>query len=195
MIPESLKDLIKSLSKIPGVGEKTAQRYAFQLLSFSKQDLKKIREQLLTIESLNFCSHCGFITEKDLCHICLDPHREQDFLCIVESMSDLLAMEKSGVFQGCYFILKQILNPLKGIGPSDLPIGQLKKLIDQKEIKKILLALGSSLEAETTCFYLRELFKDQVQIERIGLGLPAGGHLEYFDSYTIAKAFDHRQSF
>lgn len=194
MIPKLLKDLSKILSKIQGVGEKTALRYVYSLLSFSKQEQLLLAEQIQKLTLLNFCHQCGFITEHTLCAICTSS-RDTSIICIVEQIPDLIAIEKTGSFQGLYFILGGVINPLKGLGPDSLPLDKLRHVIIGKEIQTVLLALGASPEAETTCYYLREIFRDIVSFERIGLGIPVGSNLEYFDSYTISKALDHKQIF
>ena len=194
MTPKLLKELSKLLSKIQGVGEKTALRYVYSLLSFSKQEQITLSEHIQKLTLLNFCDQCGFITEHNLCNICTSS-RDTSILCIVEQIPDLIAVEKTGSFKGLYFILGGVINPLKGLGPDSLPLDKLRNLIINKEIQTVLLALGASPEAETTCYYLREIFKDIVAFERIGLGIPVGSNLEYFDSYTISKALDHRQHF
>ena len=143
---------------------------------------------------LNSCSQCGFYTDEKLCQVCSDEGRnEQGSVCVVESISDFIAIEKSGTYHGTYHILGGVLNPLLGVGPDDLKIPDLINRVNTRNTRELILAVNPSVEGDATCSYIKDELPDNVDVERIGFGIPIGGSLEYLDSMTISKALENRK--
>lgn len=195
-LPKVIKNAVDALTKLPGVGEKTAFRMVMSMTNWKSQELTMIGEALADLNNLRFCIDCGMFAEADLCSICHDEFRRlQKSLCVVEHASDLMAIEKSGNFKGVYHILGGVLNPLLGIGPEELKLDELKKRILEQGTEEIILAINPSVEGDATCSYLKTLLPSHVRIERIGFGVPIGGSLEYLDPMTITKALENRKRF
>lgn len=193
--PQAIQSLIDKLSQLPSVGPKTAERYAFYLLG---QENEKLADLALTISELKskiiVCQSCHVLTESNPCPICADNNRQQDILCIVENTQDLLALESTKQYNGRYFILGGLINTLDGIGPEQLNISHLIKLIKLENIKELILALNFTLEGETTSLYINKIFKENLRITRLAKGLPAGSDLEYTDKTTLASALENRNT-
>ena len=191
-----IEKLIAELSKLPNIGHKTATRLALHILksppSYAVALSAAIREAR---EKLTLCRNCFYLTEDELCQICIHPHREAHTLCIVEDPSDVIAIERSGQFRGLYHILHGSLSPLEGIGPEELKIKELiHRLHNNPHVQEIILALGSSVEGETTTLYLSKLLKPlKIRLTKIAHGIPMGGELEYLDEMTIGRAFENRR--
>jgi len=193
-IAEPLQIAIEELSKLPGIGRKTAQRLAIHLL---KTDLESVEKLLSSIHSLKtnlrFCNRCFNISVNELCDICLNQKRDHTIICVVEEASDVIAIEKSNEHQGCYHVLGGVLSPLSGIGPEILHIKELLKRFETEEIREIILALNPDTEGEATSLYLARLIKPlNVKVTRIARGLPIGGDLEFADEATIGRAVSGR---
>lgn len=193
-IAEPLQIAIEELSKLPGIGRKTAQRLAIHLL---KTDLESVEKLLSSIHSLKtnlrFCNRCFNISVNELCDICLNQKRDHTIICVVEEASDVIAIEKSNEHQGCYHVLGGVLSPLSGIGPETLHIKELLKRFETEEIREIILALNPDTEGEATSLYLARLIKPlNVRVTRIARGLPIGGDLEFADEATIGRAVSGR---
>ncbi|APS00093.1 recombination mediator RecR [Pajaroellobacter abortibovis] len=197
-----LQRLIKCLTRFPGIGEKTAQRYALHLLMKDSRLAQELGTELIELHTyLGSCPRCGYITEKEegkktLCSICLDPKREPTLLCIVARVQDLLAIERTGSMRGRYFILGALLSPLEGIGPEHLHLNQLFSILREKTVQEIILATPPSVEGEATALFLKkELEPFAIPLTRIASGLPHGGELEFADPITMNRALVGRQRF
>ncbi len=201
-LPSSLQRLINELSKLPGVGQKTAQRLAFFLLKKDITDITNLSEAISNVkQGIAFCSVCHNMAEADPCSICNDPKRDHSIVCVVEEPLDAQAIDKSGTFQGVFHVLGGVLNPLEGIGPSQLQIQSLVQRIQlggQSAIAEIVVATNPSLEGETTAMHLSKVIKEvnpQIKITRIARGLPMGGDLEYADDITLMRAMEGRREY
>jgi recombination protein RecR len=189
-IAEPLLKAIGELSKLPGIGRKTAQRLALFILKSSEEDVNKLVNSLLELKTkLHYCSKCYNLAVEDLCDICQNPKRDQTILCVVEEASDVIAIEKTNEFNGIYHVIGGVLSPLSGIGPEDLKIKELIKRFEDERISEVILALNADTEGETTALYLARLIKPMVtKVTRIARGLPIGGDLEFADEATIGRA-------
>ncbi|RLA98191.1 MAG: recombination protein RecR [Deltaproteobacteria bacterium] len=192
--PPSLKKLILELSKLPGIGEKTATRLALHILRSPLEDVKKLAESLIEVKkTVRFCSTCFNLADTDPCEICGDPGRDATVLCVVESPADLMAIESSGAYKGRYHVLQGVLSPLDGIGPDDLKIKELLQRVTSENIEEVVLALNPSAEGETTAAYLTQLLRPKgVKLTQIAYGIPMGGDLKYADKVTLTRALRGR---
>ena len=190
--PESVNQLIRELSRLPGIGQKTAQRLTFHILKSDQNDVERVARSLIDIkEKTGSCTICGAITETDSCGICSDSKRDDYLICIVEDAQDIYAFEKTNSFRGKYHVLGGVISPLDGIGPDDL---NLKKLYDRIESgTEIVLATNPSVEGDTTALYLAKvLTKKKVKITRLARGIPVGSEIEYMDEITLIRAMEGR---
>lgn len=195
-LPEVIKNAVEALTKLPGVGEKTAFRMVMSMTHWKAQELNSVASALADLRKLKLCEECGMFADAELCSICADGNRQAaKNLCIVENASDLMAIEKSGTFKGVYHILGVVLNPLLGVGPDELKMDELKNRIVEKDITDIVLALNPSVEGDATCSYFKSLLPDSIRVDRIGFGVPIGGSLEYLDPMTITKALENRKRY
>jgi len=190
----SLFKLINEFSKLPGIGRKTAERLAFYILKIDENVARRLSEAIIEVKKkIKFCSICFNITENDPCDICLNPLRDKKIICVVEEPKDILAIEKSGTYDGVYHVLMGAISPLNGIGPDDLKIRELLKRIQDKEVSEVIVATDPNVEGDTTALYLAKLIKPLgISVSRIAKGLPVGGDLEYADSVTLSKAISGR---
>lgn len=193
--PPALVSLIENLSKLPGIGRKTATRLGLFLLRQPEEKVQALARSIVEVkEKIHFCSVCHNFTEQDPCRLCQDEGRNTGALCVVEGPADLMAVESTGAFKGRYHILGGVLSPLNGIGPEDLRIEELLGRIDRQEAREVLLATGSSAEGEATANYLAELLKDRgVRVTRVAQGVPLGADLEYVDQATLKRAVENRR--
>ena len=190
--PESVNQLIRELSRLPGIGQKTAQRLTFHILKSDQNDVERLARSLMDIKSkTDSCTICGAITETDPCGICNDSKRDDYLICIVEDAQDIYAFEKTNSFRGKYHVLGGVISPLDGIGPDDL---NLEKLYDRIEPgTEIVLATNPSVEGDTTALYLAKvLTKKKVKITRLARGIPVGSEIEYMDEITLIRAMEGR---
>jgi recombination protein RecR len=195
-LPEVIKNAVEALTKLPGVGEKTAFRMVLSMTNWRPQELESVGAALGALTKLQLCAECGMFADHDLCSICADADRRATgSLCVVENASDLLAIEKSGNFRGLYHILGGVLNPLLGVGPDELGLDELRNRIVDNEIEEVILAINPSVEGDATCAYLKSILPADLRVERIGFGVPIGGSLEYLDPMTITKALENRKRF
>lgn len=193
-LPERLLKVVKQFSRLPGVGEKTALRQSLILTKWSKEELIHFSDALKALVELKHCAKCGMFCDDTFCKICLDPHRSHaKTMCVVESVTDCLAIERSAHFRGKYHILFGVLNPLLGIGPDELKLDSLIERIHKEEIEEVILAVNPSVEGDATCSYIKQMLPENVRVDRIGFGIPMGGSLEFVDSLTITKALDNRR--
>lgn len=190
--PESFKDLISHFKRLPGVGQKTAERYAFSLLKQDQEVIDSFSKSLIkSYSSLKRCSQCGNITDQFLCNICSDNSRRQDLICVVESPQDVFAMERLNEYHGLYHVLHGLISTSKGVLPENLNLQQLTQRLSL--IKEIIIATNFTLEGETTALYLTKLLGPyDLTISRLAHGLPMGGHLDYTDDLTLSKALEGR---
>ena len=192
-----LVQLIEALRCLPGVGPKTAQRMAFQLLERQREKGKHLANTLHhALDLISHCKRCRTFSESELCIFCSSTQRDQTLLCIVESPADIIAVEQMGSYRGLYFVLMGHLSPLDGIGPEELGVKELAFLLASGAIKEIILATNPTIEGEATAHYLSELIKQHaIKVTRIAHGVPLGSELEYIDSGTLAHAFAGREEF
>ena len=193
---DSIEKLIDNLTKLPGIGRRSAERIVNYVLGASRDEIKSLSEAIMKVkESVRFCKLCNNLSEEDLCKVCQDARRQKDTICIVEKPGDVTAVEKSGTFNGVYHVLLGSISPLEGRGPSDLKIEGLLNRIKQDNIKEVIIATDADTEGETTAMYLTKLLKvTGVHLSRIGLGLPVGSNLEYADATTLSKALESRRT-
>lgn len=193
-LPEKLLKVVRQFSRLPGVGEKTALRQSLIMTKWNKEDLMHFAEAVKSLAELNHCEKCGMFCDDKLCKICMDYGRSHSkTLCVVESVTDCLAIERSGNFKGKFHILFGVLNPLLGVGPDELKLDKLIDRVEQEEIEEIILAVNPSVEGDATCAYLKQTLPENVRVDRIGFGIPMGGSLEFVDALTITKALENRR--
>jgi recombination protein RecR len=194
IFPPALENLIQQLSKLPGIGQKSATRVALHILKSDRDLADNLARTLLRVkESIRFCSVCYNFTDQDPCAICQDESRANGILCIVEGPGDQLAIEESGVFKGRYHVLHGVLSPLDGVGPEDLKISELLGRLPKEGIKEVILATNPTAEGEATVSFITKLLSGKgIRITRIALGVPMGGDLKYTDSMTLRHALKSR---
>lgn len=197
LYPQPMTKLIHYLSKLPGVGPKTAQRLAFHVLSLPEDEVGKLAESLLEARHrIGFCQVCGHLTETSPCQICSDIRRQTSLLCVVEESRDVIAMEKTRVYKGQYHVLGGAISPLEGIGPEDLRVKELLERLKSGQFQEVIIATDPNVEGEATALYLGKLIRPLgIKVTRLARGLPVGGDLEYADEITLGKAFEGRVEF
>lgn len=195
--PQSMQNLIKSLAKLPGVGEKTAERLANHILRRPLSEAQQLSQSIIAMkQNLGLCSRCFGLSDGEYCRICQDPSRNAALLCVVEQPADMISIEKSGAFHGLYFILGGALSPMDGIGPEDLHIKELMMRVRAGDIAEVILATGTGVEGESTAAYLADrLGPTGIQVSRIASGVPIGGDLQFVDKMTLKCALDSRRGF
>ena len=193
--PEPVARLIDALQRLPGIGPKTAQRLTFFLLKRPPEEVTALGEAIARVRAqIVNCSICFNVTEENPCRICTDPARDPTSLCVVEEPNDLLAIERTGQFQGRYHVLLGALSPLDGVGPEDLRVRELLARLEAQPVDEVILATNPNVEGEATAIYLAKLLKPLVgRVTRIARGLPVGGDLEYADEVTLGKALEGRR--
>ncbi|HEX4803849.1 MAG TPA: recombination mediator RecR [Myxococcaceae bacterium] len=195
MTPDPLNQLVAQLARLPGVGEKTAQRLAFHILRAPPEyarDLSRAIEAL--VEKVRLCSRCFALSEAELCSFCTDPRRDERTLCVVEGVADLLALERTREFRGGYHVLHGVLSPLEGIGPDQLKIKELLVRLQDGRIEEVIVATNPDLEGEATALYLTRIVKPMgIKVSRLAQGLPIGADLEFTDQATLARALAGRR--
>ena len=194
-LPASVNKLIEELSRLPGIGKKTAQRLAFHLLKADTSIVYRLSDSLKDVKNkVRSCSSCGGITEEETCVICNDPKRDNNQLCIVEDAPDIYVFERTNIFKGTYHVLGGALSPLDGIGPAELKMGRLMERI--KPGMEIIIATNPTVEGETTALYISKKLSDSdVKVTRLARGIPVGGDLEYTDEATLIRAMEGRTLF
>ena len=197
LLPESIQSLINSLERLPGIGPKSASRLAFYLLRATDEISQDLATALANLKANTaFCQECFNITEagRERCEICESSRRDGSLICVVEEALDVLALERTGGFQGKYHVLQGVLSPIEGIGPDDLKIRQLLARVAQGEVREVILATNPSMEGDATALYLRQQLEPMgVKVTRLARGLPVGGDLEYADQNTLLRALSGRQ--
>ena len=189
-----LYQLIEVLTILPGIGKKSAQRMALYLIDKNKDGAKLMANSILeAVENIKRCQRCRMLTSEDFCNICSDKNRDKKSICVVEHISDVLAIESTGGYRGTYFVLLGRLSPMDGIGPDELGIKDLIKIIHNEDTEEVILATSSTVEGDATALYIKENIKN-VTVSRISYGIPIGGELEYVDGNTIARAIKGRRN-
>ncbi|HYS82136.1 MAG TPA: recombination mediator RecR [Anaeromyxobacteraceae bacterium] len=194
-VADPIARLVKELARLPGIGEKTAQRLAFHILKVGAGYAGDLAAAITgVVRDVRLCSSCQTLTDKDPCSICADPRRESRLICVVEGVPDLVAVERTREYRGRYHVLHGALSPLDGVGPSDLKIRELLLRLEQAPVDEIVVATNPDVEGEATALYLAKLLKPLgVKVTRIAQGVPMGGDLEYADQVTLARALSGRR--
>ena len=195
MTPDALNRLVAQLSKLPGIGEKTAQRLAFHILRAPDDYATDLVAALQEVKSkVRLCSRCFSLTEGQLCGFCIDDRRDDRLLCVVEGIADLMALEKTREYKGRYHVLHGVLSPLEGIGPEQLRIQELLVRLEDGKVEEVIVATNPDVEGEATALYLMKLLKPMgLRVTRLAQGLPMGGDLEFADQATLARALSGRR--
>nr|HID58337.1 recombination protein RecR [Desulfobacterales bacterium] len=195
--PSPLLRLIEQLSKLPGIGKKTATRLALHIFYMPHKQASALASSILEVkEKIVFCSSCFGLADTDPCNLCTSPERDHTLLCVVERPDDLVAIENSGAYNGLYHVLRGALSPLDGIGPDDLRINELLARVRQGKIKEVILATNTNVEGEATASYLAQLLQDYpVHVSRIASGIPMGGDVKYTDNVTLKHSIEKRHEF
>lgn len=190
-----LNRLINELSKLPGIGGKTAQRLAFHILSMDDKDAQALADAINDAKkNMKYCSVCGNLTDEDPCSICNDESRDKSMICVVESPRDVIAMEKIKEYQGYYHVLHGAISPMDGIGPADINLQSLITRLQDTDVKELIIATNPTIEGEATAMYIARLIKPSgIKVSRIAHGIPVGGDLEYADEVTLLKAVEGRR--
>jgi recombination protein RecR len=191
---QPISRLIQELTKLPGVGAKTASRLAMHILRSSREEAENLARAILEVkEKIRLCSLCFNLTDQDPCRMCQDPRRDGEVICVVSGPEDLMALEKSGSFRGLYHVLHGVLSPLEGVGPKDLRISELLSRLQGGKVKEVILATNPSVEGEATAQYLSQIIKPLgIRVTRIARGVPMGGDLQYIDEVTLSKSLENR---
>lgn len=189
--------LIEELSRLPGIGAKSAQRLAFHIISLPKENVERLANAILVAkEEIKYCKSCWTVTDKELCHICRDDSRNRKEIMVVEDSRDMAAYEKTKEYKGLYHILHGAISPMMGVGPSDIRIKELLERIQKEDIDEVILATNPNIEGEATAMYISKLLKPLgIKTTRIAHGVPVGGDLEYIDEMTLLRAFQGRTEF
>lgn len=192
--PKTLENAIDFYKKLPGIGEKSAERLALATLELDKQDLEDFSEQLLKMDEIHHCPICGHITDNETCNICNDDTRDKSIICITEDSKSVFTFEKSGHYKGVYHVLNGLISPIDDIGPEDINIDSLVKRVKDIPDVELILSLKSNIEGETTMLYLKKIFENtNVKISRLSYGIPIGTEIDYLDPITIDKALTDRK--
>ena len=188
-----INKLIEQLSRLPGVGAKSAQRLAFHIINMPKEEVEGIANAMISAkEHIHYCKECYTLTDEELCPICKDPNRNHKQIMVVEQTRDMAAYEKTGKYEGVYHVLLGAISPMLGIGPSDIKLAELMKRL-QKDVDEVIIATNSNLEGETTAMYISKMIKQAgIKVTRIASGVPVGGDLEYIDEVTLLRALEGR---
>lgn len=193
--PRILADLINSFKRLPGIGEKSAERLALSILDYTEEDVNNFASAMIdSRNNLHQCEVCGHITDKDVCDICNDPNRNKNVICVLEDYKSVFAFEKVGNYNGVYHVLNGLISPIDDINPEDININSLINRVDSLENPEIILALKSTIEGETTTLYLKKIFEGKnVDISRLSYGIPMGTEIDYLDELTLDRALNDRK--
>ena len=195
MYPKLIENLLERLSKLPGVGRRSAERIVFWMLSQDHQQVRALADAIVQLkEGLRFCKQCNHLSEQELCNICLDNGRDRKMICVIESPKDLLAIERTGSYRGLYYVLLGNISPAEGRGPDDINVAKLKQRVIEEDITEVVIATDPDAEGEMTALFLsRELKSTNVKVSRIGLGIPVGSSVEYADLSTLSMSLSSRR--
>jgi recombination protein RecR len=190
----AVQNLVAQLTRLPGVGQRTAQRLAFHLLRAPKDEALALAAAIEEVkERVRFCRECGNLTEDDVCAICLDTRRDHALICVVEQPVDLISVERTAEYRGLYHVLGGALSPIDGVEPSDLRIDELLQRVERNGVEEVVLATNPNMTGEATAAYLADLLRGRVRVTRLASGLPVGGDLEYADEVTLGRALSGRR--
>ncbi|MEY8536472.1 recombination mediator RecR [Blautia pseudococcoides] len=189
-----INKLIEQLSRLPGIGAKSAQRLAFHILNMPKDQVEQLSASIVNAKAnVQYCKNCYTLTDQEICPICNNPRRDRKVIMVVENTRDLAAYEKTGKYDGVYHVLHGAISPMLGIGPDDIKLKELMQRLSQDDIGEVIIATNSSLEGETTAMYISKLVKPSgIRVSRIASGVPVGGDLEYIDEVTLLRALEGR---
>ena len=189
-----INKLIEQLSRLPGIGAKSAQRLAFHILNMPKDQVEQLSASIVNAKAnVQYCKNCYTLTDQEICPICNNPRRNRKVIMVVENTRDLAAYEKTGKYDGVYHVLHGAISPMLGIGPDDIKLKELMQRLSQDDIEEVIIATNSSLEGETTAMYISKLVKPTgIRVCRIASGVPVGGDLEYIDEVTLLRALEGR---
>jgi recombination protein RecR len=195
--PASINRVIKNLSKLPGIGEKTAERLTMHLLKAPRKEVESLAQSLVEIKDhVQLCSQCYGLSDQTLCQICGNPSRDQHIICVVEQPADLVCIEKTGAFNGVYHVLHGVLSPMDGIGPDKIRLNELLGRIEKGSVKEVVVATGTSMEGDATAAFLADKLSEYgISVTRIASGVPVGGDLRYIDPLTLRRAMETRHAF
>lgn len=192
--PESLEKLINYYKKLPGIGEKNAERLALATLNFKEEDIEKFSDALKNTKKIHKCQICGHLTEGELCSICENQDRDHELICVTEDYKSVFSFEKVGNFKGVYHVLNGLISPVDNIGPDNINLASLVKRVENAKNPELILALKSTVEGETTTLYIKKIFeKKNVLISRLSYGIPMGAEIDYLDIITLDKALEDRK--
>jgi recombination protein RecR len=190
----TVDNLIAQLSRLPGIGTRTAQRLSFHILRLSKEDALALADAIREVkERIRFCAECGNLTEEELCLICRDGRRDRSVICVVEQPADLISMERTAAFRGVYHVLGGALSPLDGVDPEHLKIDELLARVERNGVQEVVLATNPNMTGEATASFLADRLRDRTRVTRLASGLPVGGDLEYADEVTLGRALAGRR--
>ena len=196
LYPSSILNLIRNISRLPGIGEKTAERLAMHILRTPRREAEQLAGSILEMkDKIKLCSTCYAFSDSHICNICSDQTRSAAILCVVEQPADMVAIEKSGSYKGLYHILQGALSPMNGVGPDKIRIKELISRVEKNRVKEVVLATGTNVEGEATASYIAQLLnKYPVKVTRIASGVPMGGDLKYVDQVTLKMAMETRHT-
>jgi recombination protein RecR len=195
VLSPSVENLVTQLTKLPGIGRRTAQRLAFHLLSTPSEDALELARAIEDVrERVRFCRECGNLTEEELCAVCSDARRDRTLICVVEQPVDVVSVERTGEYRGLYHVLGGALSPLDGVEPADLRIAGLLARVERNGVTEVVLATNPTMTGEATAAYVADRLRDRVQVTRLASGLPVGGDLEYADEVTLGRALAGRRA-
>lgn len=194
MFSPVVENLIAQLSRLPGIGTRTAQRLAFHLLRVPEEEALALAEAIREVkERISFCTECGNLTEEELCVICLDTRRDRSLVCVVEQPADVLSVERTHEYRGVYHVLGGALSPLDGVDPQHLKIDELLARVQRNGVEEVVLATNPNMTGEATAAYIADRLRDRTRVTRLASGLPVGGDLEYADEVTLGRALAGRR--
>ena len=194
-LPKSFTDLVNNLTILPGVGEKTAERYVYTLYEKDIDEIKNLSDSLLEFKNnIKKCRICGCLTDNDICDICSNESKDRSLICVVEDSKSVFSIEKTGKYNGLFHVLDGLISPIEGINPENLNLSSLINERINKETKEIIIALNPSIEGEVTSMYIQKILeKKNIKVSRLSYGIPAGSDMEYLDPLMITKALDDRK--
>jgi len=194
MLSPAVENLVAQLTRLPGVGTRTAHRLAFHLLRVPRDEAQALAAAIDEVkERVRFCSECGNLTEEERCEICRDERRDRTLVCVVEQPADLVSLERTHEYRGLYHVLGGSLSPIDGVEPEDLRIDELMSRVDRNGIQEVVLATNPNMTGEATAAYLADRLRGRVRVTRLASGLPVGGDLEYADEVTLGRALSGRR--
>ncbi|MGZ4463005.1 MAG: recombination mediator RecR [Gaiellaceae bacterium] len=194
MLSPSVENLVAQLTRLPSIGQRTAQRLTFHLLQVPREEALALSQAIAEVkERVRFCRDCGNLTEQELCDVCLDPRRDRSVVCVVEQPVDLISLERTHEYRGLYHVLGGALSPIDGVEPGDLRIDELLRRVEREPVQEVVLATNPTMTGEATAAYLADRLRGSTRVTRLASGLPVGGDLEYADEVTLGRALSGRR--